>query len=163
MKCDIFSSIGKDIMTKIILHNQSKLNNKLDLNNVILLHNQSTLYLICKKKLTSKIKKSEKNISVQGKGGTLTIKCKARIPGYNYDTWYIKDAISNIVSMNNMIGQYRVTYDINDETFIVHREAYSLTNMEFRMHKLDLHVLYLEDINNLVLMNTFEENMKAFI
>ena len=54
-------------MTKIILHNQAKLTDQLDLKNVILLDNQSALDLICNKKLTSKIKKSDKKISVQGK------------------------------------------------------------------------------------------------
>ena len=83
MERNIVSSTWKDIMTKIILHNQDKLNDQLDLKNVILLDNQSTLDLICNKNLTSKIKKSYKKISVQGNGGTLTIKYKARIPGYN--------------------------------------------------------------------------------
>ena len=82
----IVSFTGKDIMKKIILHNQAKLNDQLDLKNIILLDTQSTLDLICNKKLTSKIKKSDKRISFQGNGGTLTIKYKARMPGYNYDT-----------------------------------------------------------------------------
>ena len=34
--------------------------------------------------------------------------------------------------------------------------------MDFRMHTSGLHVFYLEDINNMVLMNTVEENIKAF-
>ena len=76
---------------------------QLDLKNVILIDNQSTLDLIYNKKLTSKIKKSDKKISVQGNGGTLTIKYKARMPGYNYDTWYSKDAIANIISLKNTI------------------------------------------------------------
>ena len=87
---DIVSSIGKDIMTKIILHNQAKLNDQLKLKSDILLDNQSTLDLICNKKLTSQIKKSDKKISVQGNGGTLTIKYRYMMPGYNYYTWYIK-------------------------------------------------------------------------
>ena len=61
-----------------------------------------------------------------------------------------------------MIRQYRVTYDSDDDTFIVHREAYSLPDMEFRMHKSIPRVFYSEDMNNLVPMNTVEENMKAF-
>ena len=65
IECDIVSSTEKDIMTNIILHNQAKLTDKLDLKNVILLDNQSTLYLICIKNLTPKIKKSDKKISVQ--------------------------------------------------------------------------------------------------
>ena len=127
-------------MKKNVLHNQAKLTDQLDLKNVILLDNQSTLYLICNKKLTYKIKKSDKKISFQGHGGTLTIKYKSRMPGYNYDTWYSKYSISNIISLKNMIRQYRVTYDSNDETFIVHLEAYALPDIEFRMHKSGLHV-----------------------
>ena len=46
MECDIVSSTGNNITTNIILHNQSKLNDKLDLKNVILIDNQSTLDLI---------------------------------------------------------------------------------------------------------------------
>ena len=93
--------------------------------------------------MISKIKKSEKKISVHGNGGTLTIKYRDMMPGYNYDTWYIKDEIANIISLNNMIRQYRVTYDSDDETFIVHQEASALPDMEFRMHKLGLHLFYL--------------------
>ena len=84
------------------------------------------------------------------------------MPGYNYDTWYSKDSIASIISLKNMIRQYRVTYDSDDKTFVVHREASALTDMEFRMDKSGVHVFYPEDINNLVLMNTVEENMKAF-
>ena len=159
---NIVSSTEKDIMTNIILHNQSKLTDKLDLKNVILLDNQSTLYLICNKKLTSKIKKSDKKISVKGNRGTLTINYKSRIPGYNYYTWYRKDEISNIISLRNMIRRYRVTYDINNHTLIVHRESSALLDMEFRMHKSGIHVFYREEINNLVLMNTVEENMNTY-
>ena len=39
MERNIVSSNETDIMTKIILHNQAKLNDQLDLKNVILLYN----------------------------------------------------------------------------------------------------------------------------
>ena len=55
MECNIFFFTRKYITTEIILHNQAKLNDKLDLKNVILLDNQSTLDLICNKNLTPKI------------------------------------------------------------------------------------------------------------
>ena len=74
MEREIVSSTRKDIMTNIRLHNQAKLTDQLDLKNVILLDNQSTLDLIFNKNLTSKIKKSDKKISIQGNGGTLAIK-----------------------------------------------------------------------------------------
>ena len=97
--------------------------------------NQSMLDLICNSNLTSKIKKSDKKISVQENRRTLTIKYKARIHGYNYYTWYSNDEIANIIYLNNMISQYRVTYQSDHETFIVHREASALSDMKFRMHK----------------------------
>ena len=82
-------------------------------------------------------------IIVQGNGRTFTIKYKSRMPGYNYDTWYSKDAIANIIYLKNMIRQYRVTYDSDDQTFIVHLEASALPVMEFRVHKSGIHVFYL--------------------
>ena len=84
------------------------------------------------------------------------------MPGYNYDTWYRKNEIAYIISLKNMIRQYRVTYDSNNQTLIVHREASALPDIEVRMHKSGLHMFYPEDVNNLVLMNMDEENMKAF-
>ena len=76
------------------------------------------------------------------------------MPEYDYDTWYSKDAIDNIISLKHMISHYRVTYDSYDKTFIVHQKASALPDMEFRKHKFGLHVLYPEYINNLVLLNT---------
>ena len=64
------------------------------------------------------------------------------MPGYNYDTWYNKDAISNMISLKNIIRQYRVTYNSYDQTFVIHREESSLPDMEFRMHRSGLHVFY---------------------
>ena len=61
-----------------------------------------------------------------------------------------------------MISQYCVTYESDYETFIVHQEASALPDMKLRMHKSGLHLFYSEDINNLVIMNTAEENMKSF-
>ena len=74
MKRDIVSSTGMDIITKIVLHNQAKLTDQLDLKDIILLDKQSTLDLICIKNLTSNINKSDNNISVQGNRGTFANK-----------------------------------------------------------------------------------------
>ena len=61
-----------------------------------------------------------------------------------------------------MIRRYHVIYDSDDETFIVHREASVIPDMDFSMNKSVLHVLYPEDIKNMVIINTVEDNMKAF-
>ena len=119
----------RDIVSSTILHNQAKLNDQLDPKFFILLDNQFMLDIICNKKITSKINKSDKKISVQGNRGTLTIKYKYVMPGYNYGTCYSKDAIANIISMKNMIRQDCVTYDSDDQKLIVHQETSALPDI----------------------------------
>ena len=110
--------------------------------------NQSTLDLICNKKLETKIEKSNRAMTVQGKGGTLDITHRAKLKGYTYKPWLSKEAITNILSFKNMIKQYRITYDSNDEMFVVHRKESGLPNMEFS------HVLL--DNTHVILKNAFE-------
>jgi hypothetical protein len=50
-----------------------------------------------------------------------------------------KKAITNILSLSNVIKQYHVTYDSNDQMFVVHRELEGKPDMEFWMHKSRLH------------------------
>ena len=64
---------------------------------------------------------------------------KATINGYERPVWFRKDAIMNIIALKNIIRQYRVTYDSDESTFVVHREAENKNNMEFRMHANGLH------------------------
>ena len=48
---------------------------------------------------------------------------KSKIPGYNKMVWFSRRAITNITAVKNLTKKYRVTYDINDQVFIVHREG----------------------------------------
>jgi hypothetical protein len=41
--------------------------------------------------------------------------------------------------LSNVIKQYRVTYNSDDQMFVVHRESKNKPNMEFRMHESGLH------------------------
>jgi hypothetical protein len=54
-------------------------------------------------------------------------------------TYGIIRAITNILSLSNVIKQYRVTYDSNDQMFVVHREPEGKPDMEFWMHESGLH------------------------
>jgi hypothetical protein len=45
--------------------------------------------------------------------------------------WYNKKAITNILSLSNVIKQYQVTYDSNDQMFVVHRNLDGKPDMEF--------------------------------
>ena len=73
-------------------------------------------------------------MTVQGNGGTLDITHRAKLKGYTSKPWFRNKAITNTFSFNNMIKQYRVTYDSNDDMFVVHRKELGLPNMEFRMY-----------------------------
>jgi hypothetical protein len=43
------------------------------------------------------------------------------------------------MALSNVIKQYRVTYDSDEQMFVVHRESEGKPNMEFRMHESGLH------------------------
>jgi hypothetical protein len=77
------------------------------------------------------------------------------------EVWFSKKAITNILSLKDVIKCYRVTYDSYDGALIVWRDNKSLPNMVFRMHSSGLHFYdpKQEEFNFVV---TVEENMKLF-
>jgi hypothetical protein len=81
--------------------------------------------------------------------------------GAKTEVWYSKNAITNILSVKDMMQSYHITYDSYDEAFIVWREEKNLPNMIFRMHSSGLHVYdpRKEDFSFIV---TVEDNMKPF-
>ena len=58
---------------------------------------------------------------LHSKGGKMFITHKARIAGYKPHIWFDKKCINNLISLNNLINQYRVTYESLDEMFIFYR------------------------------------------
>ena len=56
------------------------------------------------------------------------------IPGYNKRVYFRRWDITNIIELKHLTEQYRVTYDINEHMFLVHREGIDLPNVEFLMH-----------------------------
>ena len=61
------------------------------------------------------------------------------ILGYHMHVWYNKKAITNILSLSNMIKQYQVTYNSNDQMIVVHHELEGNPDMECWMHESGLH------------------------
>jgi hypothetical protein len=92
----------------------------INLREVILLDSQSTMDLFCNAALVSNTCKSTTSMRLKSNGGTMVVTQKATMPGYNKDVWFSTRAITNIITLRNLIQQYRVTYDSDDKMFVVH-------------------------------------------
>jgi hypothetical protein len=135
---------------------------KLDMKNVILFDNESTMDLFCNKAFTTRVYNTKKKVTIQSNGATLVARKLATIEGYQHKVWFDKRAITNILSLANVSKQYRVTYDSgNSKDFIVHRDAAGLPDMHFRLHNLGLHV-YNPKLEQLAFLNIVQDNMEGF-
>jgi hypothetical protein len=134
---------------------------KIDLREVILLYSQSTMDLFCNAALVSKTHKSTTSMRLKSNGGTMSVTRKATMPGYNKDVWISTRAITNLIALSNLIQQYRVTYDSDDNMFVVHWESQGNPNMEVRMHKCGLHYYDPRNKKNLAFVNTVYKKRKV--
>ncbi len=73
--------------------------------------------LFCDPALVELTFKSSHSMPLKSNGGTMEVKKQAIMPGYHMHVWYNKKAITNILSLSNVIKQYQVTYDSNDQMF----------------------------------------------
>jgi hypothetical protein len=62
------------------------------------------------------------SMQLKSNGGTMEVKKQAIMPGYHTHVWYNTKGITNILSLSNVIKQYRVTYNSNNQMFVVHRD-----------------------------------------
>ncbi len=83
------------------------------------------------------------------------------MPGYHMHLWYNKKAITNILSLSNVIKQYRVIYDSSDQMFVVHRDPEGKPDMEFWMHKSRLHYFDPRE-SEFTFVNTVSKNKAGF-
>jgi hypothetical protein len=118
--------------------------------------------LFCNAALVSKTCKSTTSMRLKRNGGTMVVTRKATMPGYNKDVWFSTRAITNIIALSNLIQQYRVTYDSDNNMCVVHRESQGKPNMEFRMHKCGLHYYDPRNEKHLAFINTVSENKEGF-
>ncbi len=75
--------------------------------------------------------------------------------------WYNKKATTNILSLSNVIKQYQVTYDSNNQMFVVHHDPEGKPGMEFQMHKSRLHYFNPRD-SEFTFVNTVSKNKAGF-
>jgi hypothetical protein len=86
------------------------------------------------------------------------------VPGYDFWVWFTTRAMTNIICLKNLICLYWGTYESKCRTaFIVHWEAFGLSNMIFDMHPCGLHIYYPKKSNEQYgFVQTVAENMKLF-
>ena len=83
--------------------------------------------------------------------------------GQDNTVYYDPRAITSIVSLKNMCGLFRVTYDSEDlNTFVVHRSCHGLPDLMFVMHECGLHVLLDWSVEGNTFVQTVEENKKPY-
>jgi hypothetical protein len=158
-----FAQLDKKFEPRIAkLFKQAGSSIKLDIKEAILLDIQSTMDLFCNAALVSKISRSRSNMRLKSNGDTMVVTQKATMEGYNKTVWFSTRAISNIITLRNLIDQYRVTYDSDDLMFVVHRESESKPNMEFKMHKSGLHYYDPRKEHHMTFINTVSESKTGF-
>ena len=81
----------------------------------------------------------------QSNGGKMLITHKSQVVGYKPHLWFDQNDITKLITLNNIINQYRVTYDRLYEMLIVHQQEHGTHNTNFRMHKSGLHYYDPED------------------
>ena len=93
-----------------------------DLKTVILLDSQSTMDLFCNRSYVQTVSRSDSGMRLKSNGGTMLVtkKAQSRVQGYPTTVWFDDQAITNILALKNVIKHFHVTYDSNDETFVVH-------------------------------------------
>ena len=133
----------------------------LNLRQVILLDNQSTMSLFCNKAMVTDIRRSDRPLTLRSNGGSMEVTQLASIGKDKPQVWFSTKAITNILSLKEVIKSYRVTYDSYEQAFIVWREEQQLPNMLFKMHRSGLH-FYDPKQKEFAFVVTVSDNMKMF-
>jgi hypothetical protein len=77
------------------------------------------------------------------------------------EIWYSKNAITNILSVKDVMQSNCITYDSYNEAFVIWREKANLPNMIFCMHSSGLH-FFDPRKEGFSFVITVEDNMKPF-
>ncbi len=133
----------------------------LDLRSIILLDNKSTMSLFCNRKLVTNVCDSDEPLTLQSNGGSMKVYQVADIGKDQCPIWFSTKAITNILSLKEVIKRYSVTYNSYDEAFYVYRESHGLPNMIFRLCSSGLHC-YDPQREEFSFVVTVEENMLSY-
>ena len=67
--------------------------------------------------------KSSSSMRIKRNGRNMVVTHKSNVARYHKNIWFRNRAITNIITLSNVIQQYRVIYDSEEKMLIVHREA----------------------------------------
>jgi hypothetical protein len=133
------------------------------LRNHLLLDNQSSVHIMCNPDFVNDIRESSQPMILKSNGGSLPINEVANFEGFKRETWFLRNAMTNILSCSLVKSEYNITYD--GDAFIIHWAAKGYSDMVFKPHKSGLHVYDLDDPRGLAsysFMETVESNMALF-
>jgi hypothetical protein len=108
------------------------------LRNHLLLDNQSSVHIMCNSNFVDNIREASQQMVLKSNGGKLPINEIANFEGFEWETWFLRDAMTNIFSFLVVKSEYDITYD--GDAFIIHQAAKGYSDMVFKPHKSGLHV-----------------------
>jgi hypothetical protein len=100
---------------------------------------------------------------LKSNGGKLPIGYVADFDGFDTETWFSENAMTNILSFSLVKKEYDISYD--GDSFIVHRAAKGFPNMVFKPHRSGLHVYDPHDprgVASYLFIETVESNKALF-
>ncbi len=129
----------------------------------MLLDNQLSVHIMCNPDFVNNIWESSQPMILTSNGGSLPINEVADFEGFKRETWFLRNAMTNILSISLVKSEYNITYD--GDAFIIHRAAKGYSDMVFKPHKSGLHVYDLDYPRGLAsdcFMKTVVSNMSLF-
>jgi hypothetical protein len=100
---------------------------------------------------------------LKSNGGSLPINEVADFEGFKRETWFSKNAMTNILSFSLVKSEYNITYD--GDAFIIHWAAKGYSDIVFKPRKSGLHVYDPDNPGGLAshcFMEAVESNMSLF-
>jgi hypothetical protein len=91
------------------------------LKNHLLLDNQSSVHIMCNPNFVDNIREASQQMVLKSNCGKLPINELANFEGFEWKTWFSRDAMTNILSFLLVKSKYDITYD--SDAFIIHQAA----------------------------------------
>jgi hypothetical protein len=113
------------------------------LRNHLLQDNQSSVHIMCNPDFANNIRELSQPMILKSNGGSLPINEVANFEGFKRETWFLKNAMTNILSFSLVKSEYNITYD--GDAFIIHQAAKGYSDMVFKPRKSGLHVYDLDN------------------